>query len=313
MLFVQPTSLLTFSDLIAVRRLKSQYFRNNNSLMCKEELCELKNLICQLLDALKLLDIACIVHRNLTPWNIAVNMNPLRIEIMDFFKARKNHFHFSQNTPFPKFHRTLGGRESQALKYKAPELFLRDDKINMNIDMWSVGLMIAEYALGQPFFNVETEYQLLHSIFSILGVPANCAITMPDWKMLDLKKLSLPINHPDREFIVEELIRRGAQEYLIKLVALKNIMGDTGYDFIVSCLLLNPDNRLSPYQALYHPFINEGDMIQEKMRKQNETSHPLYRELNRIDYYLKIEVFALFNLGAKTGNTLKSTKSSTLS
>lgn len=56
--------------------------------------------------------------------------------------------------------------------YRAPELIFGNSNYTTNIDVWSVGCVIAELMLGQPIFPGESGVDQLVEIIKILGTPS---------------------------------------------------------------------------------------------------------------------------------------------
>lgn len=60
--------------------------------------------------------------------------------------------------------------------YRAPELILGEEQYGTDIDIWSVGCVIAEMFLGEPIFpGVSSKDQLL-KIMQIMGTPSNSEV-----------------------------------------------------------------------------------------------------------------------------------------
>lgn len=55
--------------------------------------------------------------------------------------------------------------------YRAPELIFGATDYTYAIDMWSVGCVIAEMILGEPFFPGESGLDQLVEIIKVLGTP----------------------------------------------------------------------------------------------------------------------------------------------
>ena len=68
--------------------------------------------------------------------------------------------------------------------YRAPELIFGNSNYNTEIDVWSVGCVIAELLLGQPIFPGESGVDQLVEIIKILGTPTREQILAmnPDYK-----------------------------------------------------------------------------------------------------------------------------------
>jgi serine/threonine protein kinase len=59
---------------------------------------------------------------------------------------------YSVYTPEDPKERERSGREARRLWYRAPELLLRKREYSLEVDMWSVGCVLAELALAMPLF-----------------------------------------------------------------------------------------------------------------------------------------------------------------
>ena len=55
--------------------------------------------------------------------------------------------------------------------YRAPELIFGNTNYTTQIDVWSVGCVIAELMLGQPIFPGESGVDQLVEIIKVLGTP----------------------------------------------------------------------------------------------------------------------------------------------
>lgn len=91
--------------------------------------------------------------------------------ITDFTLARLMIQNFNAYTPEDPKERERSGREARRLWYRAPELLLRKVNYSQEIDMWSVGCLMAEIASSQVLFDGDSEIEQLFKIFSFLGSP----------------------------------------------------------------------------------------------------------------------------------------------
>lgn len=101
-----------------------------------------------------------IVHRDIKPQNILVDTNDHRLVICDFGSAKK----------------IQAGEKSVAYicsrYYRAPELILEQDKYGPEIDVWSIGCVIAEMFLGEPIFPGTSSKDQMIKIIGLLGTPS---------------------------------------------------------------------------------------------------------------------------------------------
>eukprot|EP00877_Chromochloris_zofingiensis_P005552 jgi/Chrzof1/14999/Cz09g23210.t1 len=115
----------------------------------------------QILKAVHHAHMHCVMHRDLKPQNILVDIATGKLKIADFGLAR------SYLPPFKAYTDKV-----VTLWYRAPELLLGARTYSSAIDMWSVGCIFAELLNHEPLFRAESEIGLLHRIFESLGTPA---------------------------------------------------------------------------------------------------------------------------------------------
>ncbi|KAI1887937.1 hypothetical protein AGOR_G00179890 [Albula goreensis] len=152
----------------------------------------------------------------------------------------------------------------QSRFYRAPEVIL-GGRYGMPIDMWSLGCILAELLTGYPLLPGEDEGDQLACIIELLG--------MPSQKLLDLSKRAKNFvsskGHP-RYCTVSTLpdgstaltggrSRRGklrgppgSKEWA---TALKGCDDALFLDFLKQCLEWDPAMRMTPTQALRHPWL----------------------------------------------------------
>ena len=116
------------------------------------------------------------MHRNLKPENILVeadtNGKPNAF-ISDFsFSRAVSPGPNSKLTPEDPKDRDRSGREVRRLYYRAPELMFRPKLYSYEVDMWAVGCLLAEMALGEALFRESSELILLLVIFKVTGSPS---------------------------------------------------------------------------------------------------------------------------------------------
>lgn len=153
----------------------------------------------------------------------------------------------------------------QSRFYRAPEVIL-GCPYGMPIDMWSFGCILAELLTGYPIFPGEDEADQFAVIVELLG--------MPSAKMLQSSKRAKNFitsqGYPRYCSVRQELDGRvtlgpgkstsgkkvrGPPASKTWSSALKNCGDELFIDFLKRCLQWDPGCRLSPTEALRHPWL----------------------------------------------------------
>uniref|UniRef100_A0A914QJI6 Dual specificity tyrosine-phosphorylation-regulated kinase mbk-2 n=1 Tax=Panagrolaimus davidi TaxID=227884 RepID=A0A914QJI6_9BILA len=192
-----------------------------------------------------------LIHCDLKPENVLLR-TPTRcsIKVIDFgsscFENQRIYFYI------------------QSRFYRAPEVIM-GAKYGMPIDMWSFGCTLAELLTGYPLLPGEDENDQLALIVELLG--------MPPTKIIDNAKRARNFftskGHP--QYCTQTALQDGTivlgngQSKRGKVrgipgsrswgTALKNMADDLFIDFLKRCLDWDPDQRLSPANALKHPWM----------------------------------------------------------
>ncbi|XP_053550179.1 dual specificity tyrosine-phosphorylation-regulated kinase 2-like [Bombina bombina] len=152
----------------------------------------------------------------------------------------------------------------QTLYYRAPEVILGAD-CGMAMDMWSLGCTMAELFTGVPLFYSEDEYDQLACIIELLG--------MPPQRLMDSSKR---VNHFfNKKGYPKYCNITCSQDGSVKLsgsysfpgkfrgppgsrewgVALNGCDDPLFLKFLKGCLEWDPNLRMTPEQALRHPWL----------------------------------------------------------
>lgn len=248
----------------------------------------------QLLESMAQLKNFQMIHCDLKPENILL-CQPDRpdIKVIDFGSAC-----FTRETVYSYI---------QSRFYRSPEVIL-GLPYTESIDMWSLGCIVGELFLGLPMFPGTSEYNQIWKIVDMLGLPPRHMIEVGRNSLNFFKKIPGGINEKPKyevksfdeyvEFLKQnnkddKLKKEQKNKNYFKHRSLKDIimhyrlpskkMTNTMVekeceerlllvDFLTKVLSLNPLERLTPQEALKHPFVKsvEGTSVPAKVNQFNE-------------------------------------------
>ncbi|CAG9332323.1 unnamed protein product [Blepharisma stoltei] len=205
------------------------------------ELSLIKRIATQILIGLKYIHSNRIIHGDLKPENILLRQeNKSSIKIIDFGSACK-----------------LGDRLYSYLQsryYRAPEVILGAG-YNTQIDMWSLGCILAELALGRPLFPAESQHDLLLRIISAKGRPPENLLSRSRNKHIYFDENNEPITISRLFYIPSaKLLCEYFEGFDIKFI-----------DFIEKCLDWDPSSRITAESGLQHEWI-KGEGVRKLSR-----------------------------------------------
>jgi serine/threonine protein kinase len=178
----------------------------------------------QILCGLYYLHIHRVIHRDVKPDNLLLNVEG-HLKLCDFGLSRI----FS----IPIRNYTSG---VVTLWYRAPELFLHNEFYELGIDVWSAGCVIAEMVRGAPLFTADSDVDLAHQVFSVLGTPSEDLLN--EFADVQSKKATFP-NYPPVP--------------LRKLLKTKDV---NLVNLLQKLLAIDPRQRITAKEALNHPYFD---------------------------------------------------------
>ncbi|XP_034564508.1 homeodomain-interacting protein kinase 3-like [Notolabrus celidotus] len=230
--------------------------------LCLQEIRPIAQQLLVALDALKSLGI---IHTDIKPDNIMMvhkQSQTLRVKLIDFGEAMLA----SKAEP------TM---EAQPIGYRSPEIAL-GLPFHEAIDVWGVGCILAFLYLADHLFQVHCEYQTMKSMVEVLGQPRDCLLNAglltklffcekeSSWRLLRPVEYRLVsgmyaeehINRIEQPTSLDDLFypRETAAEYVDRKAFV---------DLLKKLLHLEGDLRISPHQALQHPFITTSHLVEQ--------------------------------------------------
>lgn len=180
-----------------------------------------------------------ILHRDVKPENILINPETHELKLADFGSAK----------------RIVPGMKNATYTctrfYRAPELILDRDLYGPATDIWAYGCILAELAIGCPFFIGEDNVSQLAEIIRVLG-----SITKPD-----IDSMAAGPGNQLGNFRFPPCERKPWSHALtLKISTGEKVQTSFGtiYESLLDGLLQwRPSSRLTGQQILVHPFFDK--------------------------------------------------------
>eukprot|EP01103_Thecamoeba_quadrilineata_P008033 TRINITY_DN17827_c0_g1_i1.p1 TRINITY_DN17827_c0_g1~~TRINITY_DN17827_c0_g1_i1.p1 ORF type:complete len:543 (+),score=90.49 TRINITY_DN17827_c0_g1_i1:49-1629(+) len=210
----------------------------------------------QILTALYFQAQADVIHCDLKPENILIKSpSSSTIKVIDYGSSC-----FVNERIFPYI---------QSRFYRAPEVIL-ESGYSLPIDIWSLGCILMEMHTGQPLFNGQNEQELLARFIQLLGTPPVSMISTPKANKFfrfhsdgSCSFRKCDIDTQDVQSLEEILgINTGGPG--------RRRMGERGHspedyhlfkDLIEKMISYLPSTRITPIQALHHPFFRPQSIV----------------------------------------------------
>jgi cyclin-dependent kinase 9 len=196
----------------------------------KFTLGEIKNVMKQLLNGLYYIHSNKILHRDLKPANILITKGRI-LKLADFGLARQ--FSVNMNGKVNRYTNCV-----VTLWYRPPELLLGERNYGPEVDMWSVGCIMAEMWTRVPIMRGDTEQEQLKLICHLCGT-----INAEVWPGVTSLKLYNAIELPQEQ-------KRKTRQHLMPYVR-----DPCACELLDLLLVLDPGKRYSSHAALVHDFF----------------------------------------------------------
>lgn len=179
----------------------------------------------QLARALAYIHAVGVCHRDIKPQNLLVDPNTQQLKLCDFGSAKK----------------LIKGEPNVAYicsrYYRAPELIFGATEYTTQIDLWSIGCVLAELLLGHPLFPGESGVDQLVEIIKILGTPTKEQIVLMNPNYTEFKFPQIKA-HPWHKVF-------------------RSRTPPDAIDLVSKLLVYDPEQRLRAIDVLAHPFFDE--------------------------------------------------------
>jgi cyclin-dependent kinase len=185
----------------------------------------IKSFLYQLLKGLAYCHQHRVLHRDLKPQNLLINMEG-ELKLADFGLARAFGIPVRSYT-----------HEVVTLWYRAPDVLMGSRNYSTPVDIWSVGCIFAEMANGHPLFPGQSETDQLVRIFKLLGTP-----TKKTWPGI--------VELPEYKSNLTNYQRQQGAKICPRLDKL-------GLDLLFKMMEYDPSKRISADEAMKHPYFDD--------------------------------------------------------
>lgn len=195
-----------------------------------------------------------IIHCDLKPENIVLKQKDRTgIKVIDFgsscFDSEKVHTYI------------------QSRYYRSPEVMMGAE-YGTAIDMWSLGCILVELLTGRPLFNGRDEKEQIVLITEVLGTPGMSFLSRCKRGNLYFSSDGQPIHIKDNK----GKIRMPGSVLISTLLKPAGENRNEFVDFLSRCLEWDPENRMTPREAIRHPWIQKARAKSARLRKKVKES-----------------------------------------
>lgn len=194
----------------------------------------------QLLKSLKYMHTGELLHRDIKPSNLLLNSD-CQVKLADFGLARSVSQLNANDGNNPILTDYVATRW-----YRAPEILLGSTKYTYGVDMWSTGCILGELLLGKPIFPGTSTMNQLDRIMEVTGKPSPEDVDAVDSPFAATMMETCTVS---KSRSVEEIFPGASPE---------------AADLLRKLLVFNPNKRLSPEQALAHPYVAQFHNLGEE-------------------------------------------------
>nr|CAB3252980.1 homeodomain-interacting protein kinase 2 [Phallusia mammillata] len=239
---------------------------------CPLKLKYIRPIMQQVLTALLKLKQLGLIHADLKPENIMLvdpSRQPYRVKVIDFGSAS----HVSKTVPSTYL---------QSRYYRAPEIILGLPFCE-KIDMWSLGCVVAELFLGWPLYPGASEYDQIRYISQTQGLPSvqqlndgtktNKFFVRHNDNNYPMWRLKTTSEHEHETGIKSKEARKYIFNCLDDMTQINipqydnvDMMAEKAdrrefLDLLKKMLVLNSECRITPGEALNHPFVAMSHLV----------------------------------------------------
>lgn len=186
-----------------------------------------------------------IVHRDVKPHNIMIDLQTRKLRLIDWGLAEFYH-------PCQEYNVRVASRY-----FKGPELLLDYQMYDYSLDMWSLGCMFASMIFRkEPFFHGHDNYDQLVRIAKVLGT---------DELFEYISKYQIDL---DPRF--NGILGRHSRKRWERFIHSENqhLVSPEAIDFLDKLLQYNHQDRLTAREAMDHPYF--ARIVKEQQQQQSQ-------------------------------------------
>lgn len=202
-----------------------------------------------------------IMHRDVKPHNVMIDHAQRKLRLIDWGLAEFYHAGHEYNVRVASRY------------FKGPELLVDLRDYDYSLDMWSLGCMLAAMMFKrEPFFHGQDNYDQLVRIAKVLG-------TDELFEYLDKYDIELD---PHFDGILGTHTRKPWSKFVTK--ENRHLVSEEALDFLDRCLRYDHQERITPKEAMSHPFFIpavEYKAKQEKEKREKELAEKKAKEAAR--------------------------------
>lgn len=199
---------------------------------------DIQGVVLNVVSCLKLLRRLNIVHADLKPENILLaDEDSFDVKVIDFGSSCFRH---------GRVHTYV-----QSRYYRSPEIVLGLG-YGCEIDMWSLGCIMVELLTGRPIFAAKNEKDLMLYMTEVLDIPPRYLLerasrtkdfflrTATGYQSLRVVDRKGRKRMPNTRDLATQCCKGGSEDFI---------------SFVRRCLSWDPQSRMTPEEALEHPFL----------------------------------------------------------
>lgn len=175
--------------------------------------------------------------------------------------------------------------------YRAPELLFGSRSVDQKIDQWSVGCILSELFINQPINPGINELDQIRLIVRLIGSPPLTDPAVSQWPDIHKIVFNQPNNQSDNNQSNNRANNISVNEGLSRDLFMCDPSDEQSINLVnlvTQLLQWSPLKRLTPAQALEHPYLAN--------QSNNQTSNQTPETVDCFDWSFEIEQCEIFRM-----------------